>query len=198
MTKFNAFTATADGVLRVLQTPCKICEAISVMELKEGKPHPEFKEFVAIWDTGASASAISPRVVEALGLTPTGRGISDTAGGSVPVEKYSINIILPMNVGFSCLQVSCNNMKVDVLIGMDIISMGDFCVTNKEGKTVFSFQTPSSHDIDFTKEIEKYKTTHLAMIKHGNNKCPCGSGKNGKIAMEPSFNQQQSHIIPML
>lgn len=178
MTKYNAFTASAEATLRVLQTPCKISEAITIMELKQGKQHPEFKDFVAIWDTGASSSAISKRVVDALNLIPTGRGISDTAGGSVQVEKYSINIMLPMNVGFSCLQVSCNNMKVDVLIGMDIISMGDFCVSNKGGKTVFSFQTPSSHAFDFAKEIEQFRKTHLVMVKHGNNKCPCGSGKS--------------------
>lgn len=177
MTKYNALTVTADGVLRVLQTPCKISQAISIMELRLGVPHPEFKDFIAVWDTGASSSAISPNVVNALSLVPTGRGISDTAGGSVEVEKYSINIMLPMNVGFSSLPVSCNKMKVDVLIGMDIISQGDFCVTNKGGKTIFSFQTPSSHTLDFTKEIEKYKTLHQTWIAHGNNKCPCGSGK---------------------
>jgi hypothetical protein len=31
----------------------------------------------------------------------------------------------------------------DVLIGMDIISMGDFAITNARGKTIFSFVIPS-------------------------------------------------------
>jgi hypothetical protein len=39
--------------------------------------------------------------------------------------------------------------KTDVLIGMDIISRGDFALTHKEGKTVFSFRYPSLATIDF-------------------------------------------------
>jgi len=32
---------------------------------------------------------------------------------------------------------------------MDIISKGDFAITNLSNKTKFSFQTPSTNDIDF-------------------------------------------------
>jgi len=177
MSKYKALTISADGILRVLKSECGISKAISVKELNQGVPHPEIKRFTAVWDTGASASAISPNVVSALGLIPTGKGISDTAGGSIPVDKYSINIMLPMNVGFSTIEVSCNKMKVDVLIGMDIISSGDFCITNKGKKTIFTFQTPSSHTYDYTMEIEKYEKIHKAWLRQGNNRCPCGSGK---------------------
>jgi len=37
----------------------------------------------------------------------------------------------------------------DVLIGMDIISLGDFAVTNFQEKTVFTFRIPSVERIDF-------------------------------------------------
>jgi hypothetical protein len=33
--------------------------------------------------------------------------------------------------------------SVDILIGMDIIQIGDFHISNSEGKTVFSFVIPS-------------------------------------------------------
>lgn len=179
MSKCVSFTLREErGLLRILRTDCMVSKAISVVELKQGVPHPPMKSFVAIWDTGASTSAISPAVVNALGLVPTGKGLSDTAAGTVSVDKYCINLMLPCNVGFSTLEVSCNNMKVDVLIGMDIISRGDFCVSNKNGKTLFTFQTPSTHEIDFTKELDKYKKIHEGWIKHGNKKCPCGSGKD--------------------
>ena len=177
MAKYNALTVSAEGLLRVLQTPCGVSKAISIRELKEGVPHPEVVQFQAVWDTGASASAISPRVVDALKLIPTGKGISNTAAGSVFVDKYSINIMLPTNVGFSSIEVSCNKMNVDVLIGMDIITQGDFSITNKKGKTVFTFHTPSSHFIDYTEEIKKIRKVHVSWAKQGNNKCPCGSGK---------------------
>lgn len=133
MPKYTAFTTEANGLLRILVTTCKISEAISIRELNEGKPHPPMIEFNAVWDTGASASAISQKVVDALNLVPTGKGISKTAAGEVEVNTYSVNIMLPMDVGFSSLPVSCNKMEPDILIGMDIISRGDFSVTNKDG-----------------------------------------------------------------
>ena len=43
-------------------------------------------------------------------------------------------------------------IDVDVLIGMDIISKGDFSITASQGKTKFSFQIPSTHDIDYDKK----------------------------------------------
>ena len=39
----------------------------------------------------------------------------------------------------------------DVLIGMDIINLGDFAVSNHNGKTTFSFRMPSVDEIIFTK-----------------------------------------------
>lgn len=39
----------------------------------------------------------------------------------------------------------------DMLIGMDVISMCDFAITDSGAETKFSFQIPSSLDIDFEK-----------------------------------------------
>ena len=43
---------------------------------------------------------------------------------------------------------------IDVLIGMDIINRGDFAVSNRNGKTMFSFRIPSMSDFDFQSELE--------------------------------------------
>ncbi len=45
----------------------------------------------------------------------------------------------------------------DVLIGMDIISQGDFSITHEGNRTIFSFQTPSTHNIDFVEEQKQQK-----------------------------------------
>ena len=37
-----------------------------------------------------------------------------------------------------------------MLIGMDIITLGDFAITNLNGQTVMSFRLPSSGRIDFS------------------------------------------------
>lgn len=174
----NAFTEERKGIVNVLSTKCGVSEAISVEELKKGAVHPKVLEVTAIWDTGASASAISKNVVDSLELVPTGKGRSSTAAGVIEVDTYTVNIILPCDVGFSSIQVSCNDMgNVDMLIGMDIISRGDFSITNHNGHTKFTFQTPSTHDTDYYAELEKFKKMHTAWATHGNNKCPCGSGK---------------------
>ena len=42
----------------------------------------------------------------------------------------------------------------DILVGMDIISQGDFAVTNDKGKTCLSFQVPSQGKIDLVKDLK--------------------------------------------
>ena len=71
------------------------------------------------------------------------------------VNTYLINIVLPNNVEVANLRVSEGKLigKANVLIGMDIITRGDFAVTNFRGKTVFSFQMPSIGHIDFTQRL---------------------------------------------
>jgi uncharacterized protein YecA (UPF0149 family) len=70
----------------------------------------------------------------------------------------------------------------DVLIGMDIISMGDFTVTASKRKTKFSFQIPSTHDTDYVKEYKQKPPAPI--IKEAapgrNAPCSCGSGKKYK------------------
>ena len=49
----------------------------------------------------------------------------------------------------------------DMPIGMDIISKGDFAVSNFEGKTWFAFQTPSQGHIDFGNAITEEMAKNL-------------------------------------
>lgn len=46
------------------------------------------------------------------------------------------------------------NKEFDVLIGMDIITRGDFAISNFNGKTLFSFRSPSVASVDFVKIAE--------------------------------------------
>jgi hypothetical protein len=43
----------------------------------------------------------------------------------------------------------------DVLIGMDVITLGDFAVTNENGTTTFSFRIPSLHTVDYVDEANR-------------------------------------------
>ena len=51
--------------------------------------------------------------------------------------------------------ITCISPEIAKKLRMDIINLGDFVITNKNGNTKFTFEIPSSRDIDFVKENKK-------------------------------------------
>ncbi len=84
------------------------------------------------------------------------------AQGSSLVETFLVNIGLPNNVGIPGIPVSRSVLpsEADILVGMDIISLGDFAVTNHDGLTKFSFRVPSVDHIDFVEEANRPQFAH--------------------------------------
>lgn len=145
-----SFTLNPPILLRRLITPAKICIAHVP---SPDKPHPPVITVNALWDTGATCTTISNKVAVALGLTPFRFEDVYHAQGVGKAKVYKANIILPNNIEFPVLSVLEGDLHgCDMLIGMDIISQGDFALTNRDGKTVFSFQIPSTHLYDFVKQ----------------------------------------------
>ncbi len=108
--------------------------------------------FSALWDTGATGTCISMDVVEKLGLIPTGKKNIQTPSGTREVNTYLVGIILPNNVFIQDVEVcdsEIGNQGLGVLLGMDIITKGDFSVSNFKGRTMFSFRIPSQNDTDY-------------------------------------------------
>lgn len=97
---------------------------------------------------------------------------------------YLVAIFLPNKVAFTSVRVTEAPLPTgtDVLIGMDMISQGDFAVTNFGGKTVFSFRIPSMQTIDYVQAGNKGAAPPSSgASKVGrNDPCPCGSGKKFK------------------
>ena len=118
------------------------------------RPHPTMFEFTAMWDTGATGSVISDTVARACGLKVAGtRTMRHAQGLTEGVSAYLINIKLPNEVEFQALPVILGKLRgYDVLIGMDIISLGDFAITHPGNETKFSFRIPSQADIDFARD----------------------------------------------
>jgi hypothetical protein len=77
--------------------------------------------------------------------------------GMSPAETFLVNIRAPNNVAFANVPVTLGQLPpgAHVLIGMDIITTGDFSVTNVGQNTVFSFRVPSQRTIDYVKEINQ-------------------------------------------
>ena len=96
----------------------------------------------AIWDTGANASAISLSTARKLGLMPVQTAFFTTANGRCEMPMYMVDMILPNGHEIKDVMVSGLNLSIcDALVGMDIITLGDFHLTN-DGHTVFKFVIP--------------------------------------------------------
>lgn len=173
MSKFEAFTIKYNGRSNVLTTKCHICEGYTP---GNGSAAPPLIEFSALWDTGATNTVISKKVVQDLNLKSVGKVPMNHADGQTLVDRYIINIMLPNGVGYRMVSVLCSGLQgTDMLIGMDIIGSGDFSITNVNGKTVFSFRIPSVSEVDYVKEHRAKNAIQSNSISR-NALCHCGSG----------------------
>jgi predicted aspartyl protease len=184
----KCFTVRSTGILRVLKTLVDIGPAFD-----PAKSPPPFRPpgYRAIWDTGATGSVIMQKVIDDLGLKQFGVTKAFGVNGEHITQTYYVSIGLPNGVGFSSVLVTKGDvLNADVLIGMDIISSGDFALTHHEGKTCFSFRIPSVEAIDFTvtpppgMKVDpsgQLPDPSKSIPKVGrNDPCPCGSGKKYK------------------
>lgn len=173
----RAFTGSYNGISHVLASKATVGLGFDLTRT----PVPTQYEFDAIWDTGATNSVISKNVVKQCGLKPTGIAVVNTAGGPVKCNTYLVSIGLPNGVGFPAVRVTEAPIgSADMLIGMDLIAKGDFVVTSFQGKTVFSYRTPSVATIDFVVEAKQMKAPNSTGKTGRNDPCPCGSGKKYK------------------
>lgn len=138
-----AFTTTSEGLANQLRNRALI----------EGPNHTTEAE--ALWDTGATNSCISRDVIAALHLEPTGMARVLTPAGKNTVHTYLVDVVLPNNVRVQDLRVNESDIGaqgIGILIGMDIIGLGDFAVSNLGGKTAFTFRIPSEKRTDYVVE----------------------------------------------
>lgn len=167
----RAFTTTCREK-NVLKNVVKISNASNL-----NSENIKINQFIATWDTGATNTVISEKVVKECNLIPTGVIKVSTAGGVMDAYTYVINIVLPDNVQINNLKVTGGKLgDTDVLIGMDIITRGDFAVSNYNGQLKFTYREPSLQPIDFVKN----QTIKIGEKTGRNDPCPCGSGKKYK------------------
>lgn len=131
-----------------------MCNASDVWAPRNRSPHPPGTQFVPLWDTGATHTFVTQTVVDACNLAQSGFVIINHPQGSEPrVPVYYVDVILPN--GLIIGKAKATRTKIlgaDVLIGMDIIALGDLAITKRSGKTTFSFQYPSKRRIGFRAE----------------------------------------------
>lgn len=110
-------------------------------------------EVPAVWDTGATRTCVSMLLADKLGLESRGTSTAVTPSGRDVFPSFLVNLELPNGVTVTDLKVTgtqIHKQRIGVLIGMDVITQGDFAVSCKGGKTQFTFRMPSIEDADYT------------------------------------------------
>lgn len=110
----------------------------------------------AQWDCGATYSSISKELALELGLKSIDTKNMDSTSDTMQCNIYDIGVVLRgSDIVVSIEASESPNIhktgNIDLLIGMDIISKGDFAISTYNGITYFSFRYPSQKLIDFTK-----------------------------------------------
>lgn len=172
----NALVKQYGSYVNCIKTPVKI------INLSNGKE----SNSLAIWDTGATNCVITKSMAQNFGLIPVSKTVVNGVHGQKEVNVYYVKIILNNeNITLSTRVTECEELSsshdTGMLIGMDLIQKGDFCISNFSGNTVMTFRVPSLECIDFVEEIRlhnKYLKIHeLNVKKNIADKCGCGSGK---------------------
>lgn len=149
-----AFTIRSENLARELKTSVAISEAHVFSEHITSLKG--FLQTSALWDTGAMGAVITREAVNKLNLHPITQCKNYHAQGESLVNVYLIDVLLPNNLLIKGVQAAEGILDgCGMLIGMDIITFGDFALTNRNNKSVFSFQIPSTHDYDFVKQIQQ-------------------------------------------
>ena len=177
----EVLTHKGPGIERAILTPVKVKNLMTGDEI----------DTYGVWDTGATNSVITKAAAERLGVTVVSMTEVGGVHGKQVVPVYDVQLTLNnQNISLR-VRVSEGNTSsfsfegnADILIGMDIITKGDFCISNFDGQTVMTFRVPSLTAIDYCKEVEEYnrclKIHNLNVQKHLPDKCACGSGRDFK------------------
>ena len=121
----------------------------------------------AVWDTGATCTCISPTLANELSLQKVGETSVKSASHAVDrANIYEVDIIISDNIRFNNVYVCEMNIQyqqIGMLIGMDLISQGDFATSNFNGQTTFTFRKPSKSKIEFTSHEQSFKEICLSL-----------------------------------
>lgn len=126
----QAFTIYGKGLLSVLVTDVNVRHAESLCNIFQLKKTSSC-ECKAIWDTGATNTAISKKLARKLNLKVISTAECDGINTTILTNIYKIDLLLPNKIAVLDIDVSevDNIIDADILIGMDVILLGDFSIS---------------------------------------------------------------------
>jgi hypothetical protein len=170
---FQALTVKVNSLADRIITDIVVFEPFGPGDTPD--PPPRRTQTRALWDTGASKSVIKPQVAKDLQLTPVGTANLSHGGGTSQRPTYIVTFGLPNQVLIAGSLVSevPDNGDFGAIVGMDVITLGDFSITNVNGQTWMSFRTPSCVAIDYVEEANQLHRSAFPRVGR-NDPCPCG------------------------
>jgi predicted aspartyl protease len=155
---FHAFTKKTSGRLREILT--EIGVSLPFVESDMLSSDNRILKTRALWDTGASNCVVTKQTAKELNLRPISVSQVSHADGITLANVYLVNIYLPNNLVVPNVRVTeCADSDglFGVIIGMDVITLGDLAITNVGENTTVSFRIPSLHTIDHLHEQDEIK-----------------------------------------
>jgi predicted aspartyl protease len=151
MSDHYAFSWHYPGLARSLAAEARVC--------KEYAGNPEESVTIrAIWDTGATSTVVSPDVAGKINLVSVDKLGVYGVNSYTEVDVSIISIILPNGIILKNKRITICKLPptVDMLIGMDIILMGDLFICNADNRTLFSYAiSPLPDKIDLVDRAEE-------------------------------------------
>lgn len=176
----KAFTIAYNGLANAIICQVGITPLRDLRQIKDS----EIINLNALWDTGATNCVVTKETAKRLGLRSVGKTVAQHAGGASETNIYLVQLFLPNKFTLSVRVTECDNSsEFGLIIGMDVISKGDFSITNVNGQTAVSFRMPSLERIDYVQGDKANRVPiHATSQKHQqrNEPCNCGSGKKYK------------------
>lgn len=97
----------------------------------------------AVWDTGSTTTILSHKLIEQLQTQSFRKGDMTGIGGDVSSDTYLVHVAPPTDDVITYIEVMAHDFEdYEAIIGMDVITYGDFKISSLGGKTKFSFRLP--------------------------------------------------------
>lgn len=103
----------------------------------------------ALWDTGSTESLISEKIVKMIEPILKNKSKYVTRGVVIECETYAVSLSLSDEITFRDVlmkKADLSDKNVDIIIGMDIISRGDFEIRNYNNLVEFAFRIPPRNE----------------------------------------------------
>jgi predicted aspartyl protease len=118
------------------------------VEVKARSNSDKVLQAVAIWDTGATITVISPKVQKELGLIERFRLNVSGVNNKNRAVATELTLVLPGGIVTEDVTVAVCNLPdgIDMLLGLDVILRGDFMLSNGRSRTRLSYTIPPLED----------------------------------------------------